>query len=57
MHRQLEPVYASLLGTSQQAMEHTYCEELVKGKTTATRAKSPYVKVDALNVNVVFGCD
>ena len=32
MCRQPEPIYATLLGTFQQAMEHICSEELVKGK-------------------------
>ena len=32
MRRQPEPIYATLLGTFQQAMEHICSEELVNGK-------------------------
>ena len=56
MHRQPEPIYASLLRTFQQAMEHTGYEELVKEKTATTRAKSPWGKVDGFECKGVFGC-
>ena len=57
MCRQPEPIYATLLGTFQQAMEHICSEELVNGKkTTATRAKPLCGRVDALNVKVYIEC-
>ena len=50
--RQPEPIYATLLGIFQQAMEHTCWEELVKRKSTATWAKSPCEKIDAYECKV-----
>jgi len=54
MRRQPEPIYATLFGTFQQAMEHTYWEELVKRKSTATRAKSPYGIVGAFECKGLY---
>jgi hypothetical protein len=54
MRRQPEPIYATLLGTFQQAMEHTCREELVKRKSTATRAKPPYGIVDAIECKGLY---
>ena len=58
MRRQPEPIYATLLETFQQAMEHIYLLRRTRKwkKTTATRAKPLCGRVDALNVKVYIEC-
>ena len=56
MRRQPGSIYATQLRTYQQTINMLAEKKPVKRKTTATMAKLPARKVDAMNVNVFIGC-
>ena len=56
MRRQPGSIYATQLRTYQQTINMLAEKKPVKRKTTATMAKPPARKVDAMNVNVFIGC-